>query len=141
MWGFIGVWRVFCIVRVLSRHFPHQKTSPELLRSGQWCFMKTMETLTTAVHMQRHTCVRALLHSGMKQFCFVVAFQVKIFFKAQNFAQLIFNTKNVKNLHLLNVLVHMRNYPEMRWARGWIHTPDTNLCGFKSHTSTHEIKF
>lgn len=52
MWGFIGVWRVFFIVRVLSRHFLHQKTSPELLRR-QWKHWPHCSI--TAVHMQRHT--------------------------------------------------------------------------------------
>lgn len=59
-----------------------------------------------------------LLPSCMKQFCFTVAFQVKIIFKAHNFAQVILYAKNVRNLHLLNVLVHMRNNPMVRWARG-----------------------
>jgi len=52
MWGFIGVWRVFFIVRVLSRHFLHQKTSSELLRR-QWKHWPLC--CITAVHMQKHT--------------------------------------------------------------------------------------
>lgn len=70
MWGFIVVSSIFFIVQALSRHFPHQKTSPELLRRANDVLWRQWKhwphCCITAVHVQRHT--HMLMHiSGARQ--------------------------------------------------------------------------
>lgn len=112
---------------------PSPEDLPWVAKESQWCFMKTMETLTTLLyHMQRHT--RALCTS-LEQDNVASLLCVKwksIIFKAHNFAQRILNTKILKNLHFLNVL----NGEVGRRLNSY---SCSNLSRFKSHASMHEF--